>query len=389
MDVPAAGKRRRVQKDVPVWVFEDHDTALDAIHRAIGAKSLAFEGATVVHLDAHPDLLSPEGLQAADIFEAEVVRDAVCIASWMLPLVYAGHVSKIIWVKPPWCGQFPDGRHELGVGRHKGTGELRVHTTMPYFLNELIAAPKADLAGCRTCQLHVHTVDPATSAGDDASSLPALLRADLAGCVPGATVFDVCLDFYSVHNPFRAEMGAAFAPLRRMCAAHDAAEAHGDDDIAAKTAARRTFVTWLHEFFHGRGYQAGAGGSAPGTGGQRGCGCCSDQAWGGMLAPLCQALRDLQAARPAEPLDPERLNDVARTVDLPHHESTEAEVEALLGATRQMLGCLAQPPSLVTVARSVDDGYTPSVSSCQRLEARVLKIVGEVCPHIAVHRPDD
>ena len=43
-----------------VHVVEDHDEALPHIYRAIATKKLPFNSALLVHLDAHPDLLSPD-----------------------------------------------------------------------------------------------------------------------------------------------------------------------------------------------------------------------------------------------------------------------------------------------------------------------------------------
>lgn len=45
---------------VPVAVVEDHDEALVCIYRAIGSKRLPLNGTTLIHFDAHPDLLSPD-----------------------------------------------------------------------------------------------------------------------------------------------------------------------------------------------------------------------------------------------------------------------------------------------------------------------------------------
>lgn len=45
---------------VPVYVVEDHDEALVVIYRAMGGKKLPLSGVTLIHFDAHPDLLSPD-----------------------------------------------------------------------------------------------------------------------------------------------------------------------------------------------------------------------------------------------------------------------------------------------------------------------------------------
>ena len=49
-----------LQRPLSVSVVEDHNDALPVIYRAIGSRKLPFSGNTLVHFDAHPDLLSPE-----------------------------------------------------------------------------------------------------------------------------------------------------------------------------------------------------------------------------------------------------------------------------------------------------------------------------------------
>ncbi len=44
---------------LPVAIVEDHDEALPLLYRAIGSRRLPFNSITLVHFDAHPDLLSP------------------------------------------------------------------------------------------------------------------------------------------------------------------------------------------------------------------------------------------------------------------------------------------------------------------------------------------
>ena len=47
------------------------------------------------------------------------------IADWILPALYSGHVSCVVWLKPPWADQIPDGVHTLIIGSHKTTGLIR------------------------------------------------------------------------------------------------------------------------------------------------------------------------------------------------------------------------------------------------------------------------
>jgi hypothetical protein len=49
-----------------------------------------------MHLSRRPEA------DADIVFRKEELYEAVSIASWMMPLVFAGHVRQIVWLKPPW-----------------------------------------------------------------------------------------------------------------------------------------------------------------------------------------------------------------------------------------------------------------------------------------------
>lgn len=59
---------------------------------------------------------------------------------------------------------------------------------------------------------------------------------------------------------------------------------------------------------------------------------------------------------------------------LPHHASTEDEMEALVVALQRTLGAIRTTPGLVTIALSSDDEYVP-VGLDRRLLARVLAML--------------
>ena len=110
-----------------VHVVEDHHEVLPHIHKAtrqsghlnpdnptitltltltpkaIRDKRLPFRGNTLVHFDAHPDMLFPAEVPAEVIYEPHQLYDDISIADWILPLVYAGHVDRVVWLKPAWC----------------------------------------------------------------------------------------------------------------------------------------------------------------------------------------------------------------------------------------------------------------------------------------------
>jgi len=124
-------KRKRAKLELrkyaklPIWICENHDEVLYYIHRTIASRHIAFEGLTVLHFDSHPDLTVPVKMAADTVFEQSELYEEISIADWILPAVYAGHVSRVVWVKPPWADQIREGVFNFKVGKHKETGFVR------------------------------------------------------------------------------------------------------------------------------------------------------------------------------------------------------------------------------------------------------------------------
>lgn len=55
----------------------------------------------------------------------DLLFGSVSIADWILPAVSMGHLGRVVWVKPPWANQIPDGSYHLCVGKDRIGGHLR------------------------------------------------------------------------------------------------------------------------------------------------------------------------------------------------------------------------------------------------------------------------
>ena len=64
-------------------------------------------------------------VQADEVTDKELLFSSTDIADWIIPAVYAGHLSSMVWLKPPWALQITEGKHSLTVGRDKTTGYIR------------------------------------------------------------------------------------------------------------------------------------------------------------------------------------------------------------------------------------------------------------------------
>lgn len=125
--VPAkrAKHELRTYPRLPVWICENHEEVLYHIHRSVASRHLPFHGITLLHFDSHPDLTVPSGLLADLVYDKEKLLEQISIADWILPAVYAGHVDRVVWVRPPWSDQIREGVFQFKVGRHKETGYVR------------------------------------------------------------------------------------------------------------------------------------------------------------------------------------------------------------------------------------------------------------------------
>lgn len=111
------------QRGLPVYICEYHDEALRCLHHAIRRRRLPFDGLTLVHLDAHPDLSASAVMPADTVFQdprevyTALRSDAGGIAQWILPAVYGGHLRCVWWLRPEWAEQIADGVYDVVVGR--------------------------------------------------------------------------------------------------------------------------------------------------------------------------------------------------------------------------------------------------------------------------------
>lgn len=158
----SAGERPRLRcyPELPVWVVEDHQEVLPFIYRAIGSKHLPASNISFVHFDSHPDLLIPVNMPADTVFDKETLFGELSIENWIMPAVYAGHFSHVIWLHPTWAEQIREGKHHFLVGKDTSTTTIRVTSTDHYFLSDGLYVTEDQLENPKPLQLDVIMVKP-------------------------------------------------------------------------------------------------------------------------------------------------------------------------------------------------------------------------------------
>jgi len=126
---------------VELRVVEEHSECLYFIQRLLARSKLPLSGFSMIHYDSHPDLCTPIGFTLEHLKNGEKMREVTSIESWILPLVCAGHLKEINWVRPPWADQLADGRRQLKVGfcdgvLEKGKQRMAVNWATDYYTSD-------------------------------------------------------------------------------------------------------------------------------------------------------------------------------------------------------------------------------------------------------------
>ncbi|XP_061653752.1 UPF0489 protein C5orf22 homolog isoform X3 [Phyllopteryx taeniolatus] len=157
----------RVYTCLPVCIVEDHHDVVCHIYRAIASRHLPMKNIKLVHLDSHPDLLIPVNLCADTVFEKEKLfrlqssfYSELSIENWIMPMVYAGHVSCVAWLHPYWAQQIIEGEHRMTVGKDSSTTTIRVTSKDHYFLSDGLYVSEEHLENPKPLILNVIKVNP-------------------------------------------------------------------------------------------------------------------------------------------------------------------------------------------------------------------------------------
>jgi len=189
---------------LPIFIVEEHSEALLCLQRAMRRGVLPLHGISLLHYDAHPDLCLPQHLTSDLVYSPpdllETLRNTESgIAEWVMPLVFAGHINHIVWIRSAWSNQLADGAYHLKVGEavvsHTSPSEqyLVVDCKAPYFANDGMNAAVSSLKSVKSFALHV-------TAALNTCSLAHFPPAKPAVCL------DICLDFFSTLNPFLEQL---------------------------------------------------------------------------------------------------------------------------------------------------------------------------------------
>ncbi|XP_068605165.1 UPF0489 protein C5orf22 homolog [Brachionichthys hirsutus] len=421
--------KRRYRK-LPVWIVEDHNDVVRHIYRAIASRHLPLKDIKMLHLDSHPDLLIPVNMSADTVFDKDKLFSELSIENWIMPMVYAGHVSGVAWLHPYWAQQIREGEHGMTVGRDASTTTIRVTSTDDYFLSDGLYVPEEQLENRQRLGLNVVRVDPVGASrsspseqnpeGDGERRLPKRSRvghgeaAEASGSEPirscpdapqpaegsdesvpgnddeGSTcyvverlsaflgdaepdVLDIDLDFFSCKNPFKElYTQEEYAILKELYGFRGPGPDPDQDELQECVDRRVHQLEDLEAAF----------GDLLEDDGEAAVGRWATRPG---MAPLAQLVSSLKLRNPSP--DYEMVHQAGLTcdsVELPHHISSDEEIDRLVSAAQLFLKALPKP-KLVTMSRSSLDEYCPA-EQVDSVQSRVLAVLERLYGPLDLHK---
>lgn len=387
-EAPVYGLRRF--KKIPVFVAEAHNDVLDYIYRCLGARFLPFWGCALVHFDAHPDMTVPRNVPAELIINREKLLNALSIENWIMPTVYAKHFDRLVWCKPPWSNQMPDGEFHFYIGEYADV--MHVSSKLEYFVSEGSYQLKECLRKAQTVHLvNVQVPAPSLKSDEPVSEDEPETGIEMTRRLldwenrADSFVLDIDLDFFTTCNPFRHVYSRVhtMSRLKHIFEYKPASKTANDFEVLAVARARRNQLDDLERIFK---YLQETKGD---LGGIRPACESTSRAWP-RIAILCELLQ-LEYIDKGEEVDFMLVYNAGCTIDmdmggLPHHECTYGEVDAMVTYFEEFLkDLLPAVPTIITMARSSWDGYCPP-DQVDSIQWRVFSALQRVYGHLLTDR---
>ncbi|KAL4146790.1 hypothetical protein PRNP1_010546 [Phytophthora ramorum] len=379
---------------LPVVVVDDHHHCLPDIHLAIRQRRLPFSNIHVLHVDAHPDLSFPTALNTEVIFHPETLYDELDksvagIAEFLLPLVFAGHVNQITWLKPAWATQMPAGSFkQLVIGKRKVSGAMGVTSELPHFVEDELFCAVEDMDASSVRNWDLFATEPSSSKDSSAVATEAI---DNARQKSKGFVLDIDLDYFSTWDPFRKDLETRIGKSAVMIVTQVFSSVRYKraplEVVTAKqrNSERRTFCELIKRLQAADTQEDNTSRRAEWANivNELALLYSEDVDAEALLGEFTQVLeqfRDDESAR-------HEIWTAGPFLDLPHHESSQEEIERMVNELEQFLRKhaldTANPPAIVTIAKSTGDEYLPP-HQLDVVLASVLRMLERVYGELAI-----
>lgn len=306
-------------------------------------------------------MLIPKDMPADYAFDAHKLYELHDIENWIIPNCYNGIISHVIWIRPPWANQIKNKNQKIYVGKCKETKTIRLDCEENYYIAEGLYRPKENLEEVKEVTFDCLTLgQQIVNETDDIKAMKCLSETINEGSV----ILDIDLDFFSTQNPFLNIYDKAFLYQRLQdLFAFTCPENNSEIEILKAQEVRRTQLDKLAKLFvHLQEFK-----KLPDF----------EKSDIDPLYSKVQALvKALTEHYEMEDIEWDLIYSAGCTIDdheLPHHVSTDEEIEVLLQSFSNLLDSL-KTPKIVTISRSSSDDYTPS-EQVDEIQEKVLRLL--------------
>lgn len=356
-------------KEIPIFVVENHNEVLEFIYRCLGSRHLNFKNNCLIHFDSHPDMTIPRKMPTEFVYDKIKLFDYLSIENWIMPMTFAGHFNKLVWIKPGWAKQIPNGSYEFLIGETNGV--IRMNSSLSYFISEGSYSPDWNMTNTKLIKLDVGTL------GEDMSGVTDLDEED-----PFGYVLDVDLDFFSTHNPFLSVYDKIdlYSYLKDLFTYKEVSIGDDPEAVMSISQTREDQLNYLEELFlflqENRSLDDWKTSSSSTSSNG------NDENVNVKRKRTIQQINQLKVALEEHynDIDWNLVYDAGCTYDkimLPHHKSSNEEINELIVKFKDFLAQLSAPPILVTISRSSEDDYCPA-DQVDYIQDLVIKALQDV-----------
>lgn len=347
--------RNRVFTKIPVFITENHNDILELLLPALANRYLPFQNNLMIHFDSHPDMCVPRQMPAKTIYDRRNLLESLSIENWIMPMMFAEHLNEVAWVHPPWARQISDGHYEFSVGESEG--RIHVSSTLDYFLSDGCYKHENAMENSKAVTVHVSEVD---------ESLDELIT-------DKHWILDIDLDYFSTLNPFLSIYPKAqtYEKLRKIFSVDKSYDVDNPESISSYVDQRNRQLDFFETIFQHMSQH----GSLEKFKNE-------DSSLQEKFELVQELIECLCHHYSIYDIDWFVVNDAGCTTDddehqLPHHESTEEEIKVLITKLEKFLKSLKKLPTIITIARSSLDNYTPA-HQVDSIQSQVLQVLRNV-----------
>lgn len=360
------GKSKRPQRNpevkIPIYIAEDHHKVVEFIHEMIKQKRLPITGNNFIHLDSHPDMLIPKDMPADYAFDKLKLYESHDIENWIIPNCYNGIINRVVWVKPPWANQITTKSQIMFVGKCTETGTIRLECKENYYIAEGLYKPRDKLEDVKEIRLDCVTLGSAIlKESEDLWEM----RSETKSIGQSGYILDIDLDFFSTQNPFLNIYDKVFLYQRlQEIFAFECPESSSEEHILKAQEKRLAQLKEIEDLFkHLEKFKAMPKFEGPDP--------------GPLHSKVAVLVELLNQNYTKEEIDWDLIYSAGCTIDdheLPHHVSTDDEVDILIDSLIDFLATFEAPPLVITISRSSSDDYTPQ-EQVDDIQDKVLSLL--------------